>query len=56
MAREQVKRSWTDLTEESQDRIRDYIERNETVVATELAEDLNLKPQSISAVRANLSR
>lgn len=44
------------LTKDTQTRLRDYIAKWPTVSAKELAADLNLRPTTIAAVRAHLTR
>lgn len=55
MARKQT-RSWGTLSQETQQRFRDYLMRNQTVETEVLAEELGLPVTTLRAVKANLTR
>lgn len=56
MACRKTTRVWKSLEQETKDRFRDYIQRNELVESEVLAEELLLSKQTVAAIRANLSR
>jgi FixJ family two-component response regulator len=49
-------RTLNELSKETQGRLRDYIARWPTLTSKQLAEDLSLKPTTVAAVKANITR
>lgn len=50
------RRTLTELTPTTKARMRDYVSRNRTVKTVELADDLNLFPTTVSAMKAWATR